>query len=120
MAAADKWKQYLKDSAKSGLFGLILSAGAGMILFLGGILFSGGSPYHAAQTTRSGLLIFTGLTLFVLAGMLLLKKGGIPEKGKDAWKKQFKELSPAQVLAVFSAAVLAVTVAVDYLVYYFA
>lgn len=110
----NKISQYLHDIGKAAGWGL-LAGGIIFILFLaGGFLVSGFDIFRAANILRSGMLIITGIGLFLVAALLLTKKGTVSEDNKEKWKKQFYKLHYTGVILVICLIFVLYAAAADY------
>lgn len=110
-----KGKAVLKDLVKILLVGLVAGLVIFLVLFGAGFLLGKGAVLTGLETAKNGLFVCTSLTLFVVAGMLMIK-GKKPEKKpeEDGWRKHFQVIGLKTVIFMLSMSFLFWASLVDY------
>ena len=98
-------------TCKIGLCGVLAVT---VILLAGGFLFGGFELRQAVSVWRSGMCIFTGLLLMLVAGLILFKKQQVSEENYR-WKARFKSLNYGSVMAIIAIIFILGTVIADYI-----
>lgn len=112
----NKAKDLLRDGAKAFAIGLLFSAAFGLVLFLAGFLIRGMAVAAGLEVMKDGLLLVAALSMFIIAGMLLVK-GKNPEKfsRKNGWREHFKVMGYKTVMGIICIAMLIAASAADYM-----
>lgn len=91
--------EYLPDFLTALKYGGVLAGVCSVLLFLGGFLLGGFSLHQGISFWKSGMCIISGLTLFLIAGMILLKKHR-QVKDDSKWRKKFRKLNYGSVIGI--------------------
>lgn len=106
----------LRDCCKALAIGLAMASAIGLLLFLGGILLGANGTASGLEASKDGLLLLGALSLFLVAGMLMVR-GKDPHRfsKKDGWRDHFSVIGPELVLGFISLAFLSLASAADYI-----
>lgn len=113
----NKLKAFMHDFSFSIMYGCILAFGITLVITIFAFIASGLDVFAIINYVRSGLLVVSGLSFFVCAALLLLKKEKVSEKHYQIWKKRFYLFNYVGVGIVMSAVIVAVASLVDLLLF---
>lgn len=104
---ADKVKGLLTDLGKILLAGLAAAAVTAALFFIIGLIAGKGSLASGLEMAKNVTLLIAALSLFLLAGMLLVK-GKKPEKSAEGngWRDHFRVIGYKTAAAVIAIAFL--------------
>ena len=111
-------RSLVHDALISLLIGLVLAAGAALILFLFGLLLNGFDARSALVVVRGGLFIAGAAELLVSAGVILTNKDSKKVRNYGQWKRRFQVFGLIPVLLLSSVVVLTAGSIVDYYLYF--
>lgn len=111
-------QKIVRDSVKTILLGVTISAVLFVLLWLIGTLTSGWDVTAGFETARAGMFIAGALGLFMLAGSNLFFGQMHEWKHKEAWEKMYSVFSYKAVLGIASLVVLIIASTLDYVMYY--
>lgn len=94
-------KEILSDLFLAIKYGILCTVVCSALFLLGGFFFCGFSLYGAVSIWRSGMCIISGFSLFIVAGMILMKKH--KEVNPDSqWRKKFHKLNYGGVIGMIA------------------
>lgn len=109
-------REYLPDFLAALKYGAVLAGICSALLFLGGFLLGGFSLYQGISFLRSGMCMISGLILFLIAGMILMKKHR-QVKEDSKWRKKFHKLNYGSVIGIIALLFILCAAAADALLY---
>ena len=114
----EKIKNICRDLGKAFTIGLLSGGAAAAVLLLGGFLFGGFTFRAALEAAKDGLLLIAALGMFVIAGILVLRRVSLVVLSqKEKWRVHFAVLGYKSVFAVLCVSWVLWAAAADYLLY---
>jgi hypothetical protein len=110
-------KEYIKDSGKSIIIGLMIGGSIAFLTVLISLITGNVQLSNILEMIKSALCMVGAFGLFLSAAFILMKKSTITEEHSSQWRIHFKKINMAMVFIIVSSTILLVAGGVDYLRY---
>ena len=107
-------KAIIRDIFKLSIFGILSAVGIVLILFFAGAVGGNSGIDSGIEIAKNGVLLFSSLILFILAGMLVTKgKKTGEESRQEGWRRHFKVIGYKTAVGVVGISFVIIANVVD-------